>query len=204
MLQTISLNGLANVADGIPRIQVSHQIFNQKGFKTNHTLRLLLNTIVSHPATKSGLKLCGHHLDPVQDCVRPEVCGWCDFKTWIKKQKMPAELKRYVLNVLNYLGKNSDEFRGRLWEDDEEWKEEQKFMDWLDKHMKHLHGQETSSSEDESDEEYLWSTDQGEVSSDTEEDVEDLHLRLEEEEEEGQNDEGDEEGDDSGHPCVTQ
>ena len=118
---------------------------------------------------------------------------------------MPAELKRYVLNVLNYLGKNSDEFRGRLWEDDEEWKEEQKFMDWLDKHMKHLHGQETSSSEDESDEEYLWSTDQGEVSSDTEEVEEDLHLRLEEEEEEeGQNDEGDEEGDDSGHPCVTQ
>ena len=61
---------------------------------------------------------------------------------------MPAELKRYVLNVLNYLGKNSDEFRGRLWEDDEEWKEDDQFLDWLDKHMKHLHGQESSSSED--------------------------------------------------------
>ena len=170
------------------------------GTLTNHNACIF----VSHPATKSGLKLCGHHLDPDQDCVRPEVCGWCDFKTWIKKQKLPAELKRYVLNVLNYLGKNSDEFRGRLWEDDEEWKEEQKFMDWLDKHMKHLHGQETSSSEDESDEEYLWSTDQEGVSSDTEEVEEDLHLRLEEEEGEGQNDEGDEEGDDSGHPCMTQ
>ena len=77
-------------------------------------------------------------------------------------------------------------------------------MDFLDKHMKHLHGQETSSSEDESGEEYLWSTDQGEVSSDTEEVVEDLHLRLEEEEGEGQNDEGEEDGDDSGHPCMTQ
>ena len=77
-------------------------------------------------------------------------------------------------------------------------------MDFLDKHMKHLHGQETSSSEDESSEEYLWSTDQGEVSSDTEEVVEELHLRLEEEEGEGQNDEGEEDGDDSGHPCMTQ
>ena len=201
MIQTISLNGLANVADGIPRIQVSHQIFNQKDFNTNH---LPTYTIVSHPATKSGLKLCRYHLDPTQDSVRPEVCGWCDFKAWIKKQKLPAELKRYVLNVLNYLGKNSYEFRGRLWEDDEEWKEEEEFMDFLDKHMKHLHGQETSSSEDESSEEYLWSTDQGEVSSDTEEVVEDLHLRLEEEEGEGQNDEGEEDGDDSGHPCMTQ
>ena len=54
--------------------------------------------------------------------VCDEVCGWRDFKFWIKKEKLPNNLKRYVLN---YLARHSYEFINERfsWTYDEDWLE---------------------------------------------------------------------------------
>ena len=37
-------------------------------------------------------------------------CGWCLFTGWLYQQKLPKELKSFVLEVFKYLSANSQDF----------------------------------------------------------------------------------------------
>ena len=90
-------------------------------------------------------------MDPHRQQVCNEVCGWHDFKFWIKKEKLPNKLKHYVLN---FLARHSSEFINERfsWTQDEDWLEMKEII-------RDIIGPDPTEEDHDEAEEYMWSTD---------------------------------------------